>query len=109
MDSAATREKLEIRLDELRTRAGHIGADLTTPHSADSEDAAVEAESDVALIGQSALIELEIAQVRAALDRLADGSYGICITCEGDIAPARLEAMPEAAQCIACASGGGKA
>jgi RNA polymerase-binding transcription factor DksA len=106
MDILGVRRRLEIQLDELLARAGHIGADLLSPHSADSEEAAVEAESDEPLLGQSALLELEIAQVRAALSRLQDGNYGVCTSCGENIAPARLEAMPDAMQCIACAAPG---
>lgn len=109
MDLQNVRAALEVQLDELLTRASHLGADLQVPHSADSEEAAVEAEADEALIGQTALVEREILQVRAALARLEEGRYGACVSCGEDIAPARLAAMPEAAQCIACASAGGKA
>ncbi len=100
--------RLELRLDELLARAGHIGADLLGLHSADLDEAAVEVEADEALLGQSALLELEIAQVRGALSRLKSGDYGVCISCGAEIAPARLEAMPEAAQCLACADLRGK-
>jgi DnaK suppressor protein len=40
--------------------------------------------------------------VRAALARVADGSYGVCLHCEEDIKPKRLEALPWAAYCIRC-------
>lgn len=104
MDLQNVRAALEVQLDELLMRARHLGDDLSVPHSADSEEAAVEAEADDALIGQNALVEREIQQVRAALSRIAEGCYGTCVTCGDDIAPARLAAMPEAAQCIGCAS-----
>ena len=41
-------------------------------------------------------------RIRAALDRIQDGSYGICLQCEEEIAPKRLKAMPWAELCIAC-------
>ena len=41
-------------------------------------------------------------RIRAALDRIKDGSYGICLQCEEEIAPKRLKAMPWAELCIAC-------
>lgn len=44
-----------------------------------------------------------IAEIVAALRRLDDGSYGTCIACGDRISAARLEALPEAANCIACA------
>lgn len=42
-------------------------------------------------------------QVVAALERMEDGTYGICQNCQGPISDARLEAMPHAALCMACA------
>ncbi len=40
--------------------------------------------------------------VRAALIRSTDGSYGVCMHCEEDISPKRLQAVPWAAFCISC-------
>ena len=40
--------------------------------------------------------------VRGALRRMSEGSYGICMHCEEDISPKRLEAVPWAAYCIHC-------
>src|SRR5438094_5836754 len=40
--------------------------------------------------------------VRGALSRIADGSYGICMHCEEDISPKRLNAVPWTAYCIQC-------
>jgi len=40
--------------------------------------------------------------VRGALMRLADGSYGICLHCEEEIKPKRLEAVPWTKFCITC-------
>ena len=41
-------------------------------------------------------------KVRVALARIADGSYGVCLHCEEDIKPRRLEAVPWASYCIRC-------
>ncbi len=40
--------------------------------------------------------------VRAALGRIDDGSYGVCMHCEEDISQKRLNAVPWAAYCISC-------
>ena len=37
-----------------------------------------------------------------ALERIDDGSYGVCETCEADIAAGRLEAMPFTRLCVSC-------
>lgn len=39
----------------------------------------------------------------AALDRLDRGVYGTCLRCGTPIPPARLELVPEADLCVACA------
>lgn len=40
--------------------------------------------------------------VRGALRRMDDGSYGTCLHCEEQISPKRLDAVPWAAYCIRC-------
>src|SRR4051812_29520292 len=40
--------------------------------------------------------------VRAALRRVEDESYRICLHCEEDISPKRLNAVPWAPYCISC-------
>lgn len=104
IDTAAARTRLESMLAELEARQAHIAADLAEPLNPDSSEQAVEKEDDAALEGQGALIAREIGSVRRALMRIEQGSYGECVRCGGDIAPARLAARPEAALCIGCAS-----
>jgi DnaK suppressor protein len=40
--------------------------------------------------------------VRAALRRIEEGRFGVCLRCEEDIRPKRLAAVPWAAFCIEC-------
>src|SRR6266542_2350889 len=40
--------------------------------------------------------------VKSALARIADGSYGVCMHCEEDISPKRLNAVPWTGYCIRC-------
>jgi RNA polymerase-binding transcription factor len=44
----------------------------------------------------------ELREVEAALRRIADGSYGDCGDCAGEIGFARLEAFPTATRCLVC-------
>lgn len=44
----------------------------------------------------------QVAQIEAALERLARGEYGICHDCEEFIGLARLKALPFAQRCSAC-------
>ena len=41
-------------------------------------------------------------QVRAALRRVYDGSFGTCIDCESEISLKRLTAVPWASRCVQC-------
>jgi DnaK suppressor protein len=41
-------------------------------------------------------------EVKAALRRIHDDSFGLCIECESAISPKRLAAVPWAARCIQC-------
>jgi DnaK suppressor protein len=40
--------------------------------------------------------------VHAALRRIDDGTFGVCLHCEEDISPKRLAAVPWTAFCIQC-------
>ena len=41
-------------------------------------------------------------EIRLALRRMREGSYGICDSCDAEISEKRLSAMPWAKYCIAC-------
>ena len=47
--------------------------------------------------------EVELARIDAALERLAEGEYGCCVTCGGAIEPQRLDLDPAIPLCLACA------
>ncbi len=40
--------------------------------------------------------------IEDALDRIDDGSYGVCESCEQEIAEGRLQAMPFTRLCVQC-------
>ena len=46
------------------------------------------------------MLHAEAEQVELALQRLAEGKYGICIDCGKEIPRERLEAIPESVRCI---------
>jgi DnaK suppressor protein len=41
-------------------------------------------------------------EIRRAAGRIAEGTYGVCLRCEDEIAPKRISAVPWAAFCIKC-------
>jgi DnaK suppressor protein len=47
--------------------------------------------------------EVELARIDSALERLAEGEYGWCVTCGEEIEPQRLELDPAIPLCLACA------
>jgi DnaK suppressor protein len=81
----------------LRRRDG-----ITIEKSADQMDEIQYAsERDLAIRNvdrESALLR----QVKAALRRIHDGSFGTCMDCESTISPKRLAAVPWAPLCIQC-------
>jgi len=102
-DTAAIEERLTERLSQLRARLTRVNADLAEPLNADSSEQAVEVEDDAGLEAEASLIVREAASIDRALERIAKGTYGECVRCGSQIAPARLDARPEAALCIDCA------
>jgi DnaK suppressor protein len=54
----------------------------------------------------SAQARATVVEIDRALEKLDDGTYGLCEHCGSAIPDARLQALPYAALCIACKSGG---
>ncbi len=48
-------------------------------------------------------INIELQQIKMALERLDSGEYGYCILCDEEIAQKRLEFDPSIPTCIECA------
>lgn len=100
----AARARLTQQLAELEGRQQRIAQDLAEPLNPDSSEQAVEMEDDASLEAQAVLVAREIASISRALLRIENGTYGECVRCGDAITSKRLEARPEAALCISCAS-----
>jgi RNA polymerase-binding transcription factor DksA len=106
-----THADLHAQLDEERqqllAQLAHMGrapgtAELAFDEGfADSGQVTAERGEVDALAGT--LLE-NLREVEDALAKLDAGTYGRCESCGNEIAEARLEAMPSARLCIACAS-----
>jgi DnaK suppressor protein len=68
-------------------------------HMADDATEAFEQAKDLALLQNA---ERLLEQVRDALGRLDEGTYGKCESCGETIDPARLEALPYVTLCLRC-------
>jgi DnaK suppressor protein len=63
----------------------------------------VERERDLALSAQA---RAAVDEIDRALAKIDAGTYGVCERCGNPIPKARLKALPYAALCVACKSGG---
>lgn len=102
-DHSNLKTVLETKLKELLERASEIEGVLSDPGNNDSEENAIEMESDepLSLIGN--VTKREIADIKLALSRIESGLYGTCVDCGKPIAKERLDAIPYTSTCIRCA------
>lgn len=77
---------------------------LTAAPDPDWDDRAGERKIGLVLEQLSERERRELAEVEAALARIAAGAFGRCEACGGAIGKNRLRAVPEARLCIGCAS-----
>ena len=101
---AAARQRALARLASLEREFGGIveaarGVGTDDEHDPEGATLAFERQH-VAALAQAAREHL--ADIDAALARLADGSYGTCQACGQPIGAARLAARPAARTCIGC-------
>lgn len=101
---AARKAALEKRLVELGVRLEAIEEELDSHQNRDWEELATEREGDEVLEATGNAGLAEITQIRAALGRIADGTYGTCARCGEPIAEARLDLLPWTPHCRSCAS-----
>jgi RNA polymerase-binding transcription factor DksA len=47
-------------------------------------------------------LKLQLQDVDAAIDKIADGTYGVCVDCGEDIGDARMEFRPNSIRCVSC-------
>jgi RNA polymerase-binding transcription factor DksA len=96
----AERDHLTTQLEQLGRAPGTRDLDFDEGFADSGQVTAERGEVD-ALAGS---LSDNLAEIEAALEKLEAGTYGQCEDCGQAIAPARLEAMPSARLCIACAS-----
>ena len=94
---------LRDRLTELQARLETVEHELDQPADQDIEERATEREGDEVLEGLGTAGLAEIRQIEAALGRIAEGSFGICVACGDPISDERLAVVPHAARCRNCA------
>ncbi|MBM4274569.1 MAG: RNA polymerase-binding protein DksA [Deltaproteobacteria bacterium] len=101
------RQLLQDRLQEILGEADKTRTDMTGMAASAFPDptdrATLETDRNFTLRIRDRERKL-ITKIREALERIDDGSYGVCEICGGDIAEKRLIARPVTTMCIACKS-----
>ncbi len=98
------KQRLLAREQELTADISRIENEARDSRSAEVEDPidqVTSAETKATGFQEATLAAQVLGQVRAALQRIEDGSYGICLDCGRSIEPARLEAVPWTPYCLA--------
>jgi RNA polymerase-binding transcription factor DksA len=106
-----TRESLELiaqlnaRRDELTDRLSRLNQEArrsAEPLVADFAEQAVQRENDDVVDRLRETTTAELREVRNALRRVADGTFGRCLHCGSPIEAARLRALPFSSLCMSC-------
>ena len=92
-----------LRADISSANAARQDSNVDDEHDPEGATIAFELSQASALLQQSSS---GLAQVEAALQRVADGTYGVCEVCGVPIAEGRLEARPWTPYCLEHASTG---
>jgi DnaK suppressor protein len=92
-----------LRADISSANAARQDSNVDDEHDPEGATIAFELSQAAALLDQSTS---GLAEVEAALRRIADGQYGVCAVCGERIAEGRLEARPWTTFCINHASAG---
>ena len=106
------RIKLEAELREaigrLRQMSGGVAADEVlgaigdnSPFADEVDEIQANESRELELATRTLLVE-RVNRLAAALERLSEGEYGVCVECGEPIAPARLRALPEVQTCVRC-------
>jgi DnaK suppressor protein len=95
-------ESLQAEADSL-TEDREPGDVQFDEESGEGDTLAVERERDLALSAQA---RAAIEQIDTAIEKIHAGTYGQCENCGTSIPKERLKALPYAALCVKCKSGG---
>src|SRR5687768_1685796 len=102
-DRSALRALLQARrrdvTDDLQLRMARIRDRGSAPVPLNEQEEADAADLDVALVD---IASGTLRAIDQAIERVDDGTYGVCALCGGAIAEARLTALPFAVRCQRC-------
>ena len=96
------RWKLESRRVRLLGRLASETRALDVDSPQDTGDQSIGSIAKESLFQQTSQRRRLVRMIEAALRRIADGTYGICVACASDIPRKRLEALPWTDCCLRC-------
>ncbi|MBX3417164.1 MAG: TraR/DksA family transcriptional regulator [Pirellulaceae bacterium] len=102
-DYTSLKMALQIKLQDLEDRAERIENRLSDPGSPDWEENAALHSNDEVLNALSDLTHHDIQEIRLAISRIDEGSYGTCAQCGSKIGQPRLKLLPFTSTCVSCA------
>lgn len=97
--------RLEAQRDELIAAHQAHEQDLRDSHTSEDIAGGDRASELDEVAVESHIVESEellLEKIAHALQRIGEGTYGICEACEAEIPLARLEAKPSVSLCIGC-------
>ncbi len=100
------KKKLQTRREELIktiARTEEEGRTADDDPTVDLADKAANSYTKEFLFGQTNTDRSLLALIDAALVRIKNSSYGVCVECEEELQQKRLEAVPWARHCVVCA------
>ena len=101
------KKKLEYDLSRIATKDPEIKNDYDAKFEqfGDDEDENAQEVADVDVkVSEEHILELKLLEVKKALERIKDDTFGQCHKCGEGIGVERLDAMPETNICIKCSS-----
>ena len=99
---SALRTRLQVDVTQMAEHS--LNQDTTSSTPTDMEELSsgnADQELTLSLLGNE---NDALKQIEAAIERINGGSYGRCEVCGRKISKARLKALPDAADCVRCAS-----
>ena len=105
-------EKVQILLEARRRQLADELAELTKPPEAGSNlsfgkrigEGTTEAVERISSTAAARSIAAALAEVDRGLEKVDEGTYGLCDECGQPMSPERLEAMPSATLCVTCSA-----
>src|SRR5580698_10727703 len=102
---ATYQKTLERKAEEVRNsmsaqKAAQVVARLDIP--SDEGDLSQQSHEEWIFLNRNTIDMKLLREVSGALHRIDTAQYGVCMQCEEDISPKRLEAVPWARYCVVC-------